>query len=267
MKKLILLFLIGALPFLAFSQSNKSFWIEIDGIYWEKSLGNQQYIGPEKSRFGSIRPMIGWNLKNSWAIGLMGNYQSYLEQQQDLKIYNPIYFYPEETPEFPQIISYSEANAKTGMSNEFFGWGVFLRKSIQLGEKTSLNLNFYGMRESGKNGNFEIYSFTYFYPFLPCLNCLTINPGPLQAPMEEKNWRFGLDLAFAWQLKPWMDLGVRANFLEFRKRSLIDPRGQITNIMYEPIYDASRSLYGDRYDFGSALSREGIRLSLTFKPF
>lgn len=266
MKKLSLLFLIGVLPFLAFPQSNKPFWIEIDGIYWEKTLGIPDYLGPDKNRFGSMRPMIGWNLKKSWAIGLMGNYQSYFEQQQDLRVSNPIYVYPEETPESPQLIGYSEANVKTGMSNEFFGWGVFLRKSIPLGEKTSLNFNFYGMSERGKKGSFETYYYNYFNTF-PCPNCLSIAPGPRPSPMEEKNWRFGLDLAFAWQLKSWLNLGARANFLEFRKRSIIDPRGTIYTLIYDPLYAASRSLYGDRYDFGSALSREGIRLSLTFKPF
>ncbi len=265
MKKLSLLFLTGILPFLAFPQSNKPFWIEIDGIYWEKSLGIPDYLSPEKNRFGSMRPLIGWNLKKSWAVGLMGNYQSYFEQQQDLRVFYPVYDFPEASQESPQFIGFSEAIAKAGMSNEFFGWGIFLRKSIPLGEKTSLNLNFYGMREIGKNGNFEIYSNNYFYAF-PCPEC-NIAPSPWQIPMEEKNWKFGLDLAFAWQLKQWLDLGVRANFLEFRKRSIIDPRGTIYTLIYDPLYAASRSLYGDRYDFGSSLSREGIRLSLTFKPF
>lgn len=211
--------------------------------------------------------MLGWNFETFWSIGLMGNYQSYYQQQQDLSIFNPIYENVAADADPPLVIGYTESSAKTGMNNEYFAWGIFLRRNIQLGKKTFLNLNLYGMRETGKNGQFEIYPAYNYYWFYSCPNCLSTTPEPIEIGFAEKNWRYGLDLAFSWQLRSWMDLGFRANFLEFRKQSVIDKRGPINTLVYDPFWASIQGFFGDRYDFGSTIPREGIRLSLTFSLF
>ena len=86
--------------------------------------------------------------------------------------------------------------------------------------------------------------------------------------MEETNWKVGLDFAFAYQLKPWLGLEVRANLLEYRKQILKDKR-EFYNIdtVYDPFYATTTQYFGNHYDFGSAVARDGIRFGLIFSPF
>lgn len=78
-----------------------------------------------------------------------------------------------------------------------------------------------------------------------------------------------MDIAFAYELKPWLDLGVRANFLEFKKQTIINNEEIYYVDDYIPNYQyiGLSNYYGDRYYFGSAVAREGIRISLLFQPF
>lgn len=273
MKKSLLLLFFLTLPLLLFSQEKGKLWIELDGTYWEKSLDNTGNLTAEKERFGSIRPYLGLGIGKGWSLGLMGNYQSYDLQQEELIGLRAIYSDTPDDSGFYPVVDYTQVQYPIGMTNEFFGFGAFVQKSLALGKKTSLNFNFYGLREKSENGNFEVYpnySSSWYYP---CLNCLSYYPGPYRFGFEESNWRFGLDLAFAYELKSWMKLGVRANFLEFRKQSILfDDQyimGATDAYLPYPNYDymAISNYYGDRYDFGSAVTREGVRISLLFLPF
>lgn len=91
---------------------------------------------------------------------------------------------------------------------------------------------------------------------------------PFVIPVEETNWRTGLDVSFSYALNNWVDLGLRANFLEFRKQ-IIQKEPMISNHMGQPNqFSVLGDVYaGDYFYFGSAVPRKGIRISLTFKPF
>ncbi|MFN3998069.1 hypothetical protein [Algoriphagus sp.] len=55
-------------------------------------------------------------------------------------------------------------------------------------------------------------------------------------------------------LRPFVGIGVKSNFLEFRKQILSSypiPEKWFSNFSMN---------YGNRYDFGSAVAREGIRV-------
>jgi hypothetical protein len=269
MKKTLLLLFFLTLPILLFSQEKGKLYFELDGVYWEKPLDNTGNLTAEKNRFGSLRPYLGFGLGKGWSLGLMGNYQSYDLQQDELIGLRAIYSQtPDEFGNYP-IIDYTQFQSPLGMTNEFFGYGVFVRKSLALGKRTSLNFNFYGMREKSENGNFEVYPNYSSWGYYPCPTCLSYIPYPMKNSFEESNWRFGLDIAFAYELKPWLDLGVRANFLEFKKQTIINNEEIYYVDDYIPNYQyiGLSNYYGDRYYFGSAVAREGIRISLLFQPF
>ncbi|MGM0943685.1 MAG: hypothetical protein ACQEW9_00800 [Bacteroidota bacterium] len=268
MKKLILLSWIFLLPFISYAQEKRSVFFELDGTYWEKSLSYPQFFAPEKNRFGSARLFVGIPIGEKWAIGLLGGPSATYKQQEDGKRYREIYGPQPDENGNPIYIGNTTETIPVGLQSELIGFGAFIQRRINLGEKTSLNINFYGMNESGTNGQLEIFpDYSYWY-WWPCPNCLSIAPGPIVRGVEQNNWKAGLDLAFAWSLSPKLDLGLRANFLEFRKQSL---KGvpSLTNglTIYDPNYLLAEGYFGDRYDFGSAVAREGVRLSLSFKPF
>lgn len=270
MKKTLLLLFFLTVPILVFSQEKGKVFLELDGVYWEKSLDNTGNLTAQKNRFGSLRPYLGIGVGKGWSLGLMGNYQSYDLQQDELVGLRAIYSNtPDDTGNYP-IIDYTQFQSPLGMTNEFFGFGAFIRKRVELGKRTSLNFNFYGMREKSENGNFEGYPNYSTWDYYPCPNCLSYIPYPIKYSFEESNWRFGLDVAFAYELKPWLDLGVKANFLEFKKQSIMD--NDLLYTTHDAIYPTYPMIgiynyYGDRYYFGSAVAREGIRISLLFQPF
>ena len=87
--------------------------------------------------------------------------------------------------------------------------------------------------------------------------------------MAETNWKVGLDFAFTYNLNPWVTLEVRANLLEYRKQILKDKRALLIeyDAEYTPFYLATSQYFGNHYDFGSAIARDGIRFGLIFSPF
>ena len=116
---------------------------------------------------------------------------------------------------------------------------------------------------------FEVYP-EFFYTGFPgwgCANCLSVIPGPIETRFKEETWRFGLDLGFNWELNSRIEIGVKANFLEFRKQ-ILSGYPQISNGYYPPNWMGNYPMnYGDRNDFGSAVAREGIRLLVNLRPF
>jgi len=117
------------------------------------------------------------------------------------------------------------------------------------------------MCESGDEGNIEPY-----LQFFTCPNCLSI-ANPIGKPFEEVNWRTGLDLAFAYQANDWLKLEIRANLVELRLQEISDPNPNISNIATNPYDTSYQSFYANFTDFGSAVSRDGIRFGLVFTPF
>lgn len=268
MKKLLLLFVFGLNPLLSLSQeSNRDLFFEIDGSYWERAIKHPQFFAPEKNRFGSARLFVGIPIGEKWAIGLLGGPSATYQQQEDGKRYREIYGPQPDENGNPIYIGNTTETIPVGLQSELIGFGAFIQRRISLGEKTSLNINFYGMNESGTNGQLEIFpDYSYWY-WWPCPNCLSIAPGPIVRGVEQNNWKAGLDLAFAWALSKKLDLGIRANFLEFRKRTISTNSGEINTLVFDPLQALADGYAGDRYDFGSAVGREGVRISLTFRPF
>ncbi|NVJ86664.1 MAG: hypothetical protein HWE15_10190 [Algoriphagus sp.] len=270
MKKLILLLFFALLPLMVYSQEKKSVFFEIDGNYWERSLSYPQLFAPENNRFGSSRLFFGLPVAENWSIGLLGSYQSYYQAQENGSYFRELYSpEPDENGNPIYIgntrIGNTRVEFPVGLQNDLFGLGFFLQRKVTLGKRTSLAINLYGIRETGKD-QLEIFP-DYSYLYWPCSTCLSIAPGPIIREIEEKNWKAGLDFSFAWALNDWLDLGVRANFLEFRKRTLSTNSDAINTLIYDPIWSLADGCAGDRYDFGSAVPREGVRISLTLRPF
>lgn len=265
MKKTIFLLFFALLPLLVYSQERESVFFELDGNFWEKSLSYPQFFAPEKNRFGSSRLFIGFPLTEIWALGLLGSYQAYYQAQENGSYFRELFAPEPDENGNPIYIGNTRVELPAGLQNDLFGIGLFLKRKVRLGKKTSLAFNLYGIRESGK-GQLEIFP-DYSYFFWPCPNCLSVAPGPIIQEMEEKNWKAGLDISFAWSLSDWMDVGIRANFLEFRKQSLSTNSDMINTFVNDPFLGVADGYSGDRYDFGSAVSREGVRVSLTFRPF
>ncbi|QYH40767.1 MULTISPECIES: hypothetical protein [unclassified Algoriphagus] len=268
MRKLLLLSMLFLISVSAYCQEKKGIWFELDGVYWEKALKQTQSIAPEKARFGGGRFFAGIPLGKSWSLGLMGSHHSYYEPQETGYTNRSIYGPPAEDGNSYSIVGIARDPVLVGLQNELVGFGLFLQKSITLGERTSVNFNLFSMRERGANAKLEFYpDYSYLF-WWPCLNCLSIVPGPFLIPVEETNWRTGLDVSFSYALNNWVDVGLRANFLEFRKQ-IIQKEPMISNHMGQPNqFSVLGDIYaGDYFYFGSAVPREGIRISLTFKPF
>ena len=117
------------------------------------------------------------------------------------------------------------------------------------------------MRESGNNG-----SVFQDYNFAPCANCLSI-AIPSGVPFSEINWRTGLDVAFGYQANNWLKLELRANLLELRLQDISDPNPESNTTNPTPSKSSLKAFYGNFTDFGSAVSRDGIRFGLVFTPF
>jgi hypothetical protein len=253
MKKLYILTLILLFSANAFAQSDSKIWIGIDGSYWQKSVkgGVSTDFDSEFSR--NIRPMIGYQFNEKWSIGLITNFQKY-RIDEGFGAYQTFDLLGKPAVSRPKL--YNQAT-----TNNLFGIGAFARRDFSLGDKFSFNLTFYSMRESGDEGNIERY-----FQIFSCPICFSI-ANPRIEPFSELNWRTGLDLAFAYQANNWLKMEIRANLLELRLQEITDPNPNLTNI--EPnSYDASfQSFYANFTNFGSAVSRDGIRFGLVFTPF
>ncbi|MFC3879614.1 hypothetical protein ACFOSV_05485 [Algoriphagus namhaensis] len=267
MKK-IYLFLFGfGLCTVAFGQSGKEFWFGLDASYWQKSIKSSTFFQqePNQERFGSVRPMIGLKLNQKWDVGIMVSVNSYIEELSPLNFTQEFGVFDEEG-----MLLYNDSRTtvyQTTIDNQLFGVGIFARRNFQLNEKFSFNLSPYILRESGDSGVMNFY-----FPassFYPCINCLSIFPGPIEVPTSEENWRFGVDAAFAYQATNWMKLEIRANLLEFRRQTLTDERNLLTNdlAIFDPFLSATQGYFDSYTDFGSAVTREGIRFGLVFSPF
>lgn len=269
MRKLILTFLpLILLTSVGYSQSK--IWIEFDGSYFQKYDGLIAFGEENTVRHGSFRPFFGLRLGNSWSIGMMGDLLSYRDRERDAPSYFPIFDSNPPDPLNPQLIGYHQYLNSSAKTNEYFSLGLFVRKDIQLGKRTSLNFTTYGLKGKGENGIYEVYP-EYRYSTFPgwaCANCLSVVAGPLEYKFKEESWRFGLDLGFSWELNSWMGLGLRANLLQFRKQ-ILSSYPQITNGYLGPtLFPNSNSMdYGNRFDFGTAVIRDGIRFSVNFRPF
>lgn len=270
MKKfqLLIIALFFSLATMAQNPDSK-FWFGFDASYWQRGIHNSDPLAVQRDMHGSIRPMAGLNLQKNWSVGIITNFSSYQEKASPTEYSYPIYGAPDENDDSP-LTGYRNIYHETSLKNNLRGYGVFLKKFFPLGNKTSFNLNLYGMKESGKEGNILLApDFGYFGFFYPCINCLSIAYSRIEIPMDETNWKVGMDLAFAYQLKPWLGLEVRANVLEYRKQILKDKRETYETIdfVYDPFYAATTQYFGNHYDFGSAVARDGIRFGLIFSPF
>ena len=147
------------------------------------------------------------------------------------------------------------------MKNQLFGIGLFARRHVSISEKFSLNFSLYTIRESGNEGQIERY-----FPYFSCPNCLSI-ANPVGKPFKELNWKFGFDLAFAYQISERLKLELRANLVELRLQKITDPNPNYTNILANPYEGSYQSFYGNFTDFGSADRSDGIRFGLVFAPF
>ena len=267
MKKILLLLLASGLFFESFAQSDSKIWIEIDGSYWQRSIKSSSFFhqGPNQNRFGSLRPMVGLKLNQKWDIGIMMSLNSYVEEISPLSLISDVGVFDNED----QLISRDSRTTvyQTTVENQLFGVGIFVRRNFQLNEKFSINISPYILRESGDSGVMNFYFPAY--SFDPCINCLSIFPGPIEVPISEENWRFGVDAAFAYQTTNWLKLEIRANLLELRKQTLSDERNNLTNglAIFDPFLSATQGYFGNYSDFGSAITREGIRFGLVFTPF
>lgn len=254
-------------PSLGLSQTD--IWAEFDGTYWQKFDGLSVVGENYPIRTGSFRPFLGIGLGKSWSLGIMGDFLAYRDRENNVSSYFPIYNPNPSQPDNPEIIGYREATNLAAKSNAYFSIGMFLRKSAQIGKRTTLNLTLYGLKGTGKDGNYEIFPVYLYqgYPGWICTTCLSIFPGPFEYRFKEETWRFGLDLGFNWEVNSWMALGLKANLFEFRKQ-ILSSYPQITNGFELPQWPNGNSMnYGDRIDFGSAAVREGIRLSINLSPF
>ncbi|MHA7129573.1 hypothetical protein [Algoriphagus namhaensis] len=267
MKKLYFILLAAFLSTAALGQSATSFWIGLDASYWQKSIKSSTFFqqGPNQERFGSIRPMIGLKLNPKWEVGIMLSSNSYVEEISPLNLTTEFSYFEDDGV----TISRDSRTTvyQTTIDNQLFGVGIFARRNFQLNEKFSVNLSPYVLRESGDAGVMNFYFPSSFLD--PCINCLSIFPGPIEVPMTEENWRFGMDIALAYQATEWMKLEIRANLLEFRRQTLTDERNLLTNglTVFDPFLSATQGYFGKYSDFGSAVSREGIRFGLVFSPF
>lgn len=277
MKKIQLLIFALFFSSAGMAQSQESkFYFGFDASYWQRSLHQSEPLAIQRNMLGSIRPMIGFRLQKDWSIGIISNFSSYQKQVSPVEFSYPIYGEPEEDEYYP-IIGFRNVYQEASLKNNLSGYGIFLKKLIRLGEKTSFNLSLYGMKESGNEGNvvlspdFDFY-YTYFSPTSSsyyCPTCLSIAYSRIEIPLKETNWRVGLDLAFAYQWKPWVSMEIRANLLEYRKQILKDQREiyQTVDFVYDPFYGASTQYFGNHTDFGSAIARDGLRFGLIFSPF
>lgn len=267
MKKIYLFFLAFGLVATSIAQSDKEFWFGVDGSYWQKSIKSSNFFqqGPNQEQFGSLRPMIGLKLNQKWDIGIMMSINSYVEEISPLNLTQDFGVFDEEG-----MFLYSDSRTtvyQTTIDNQLFGVGIFARRNFQLNDKFSINISPYILRESGDSGLMNFY-----FPattFDPCPNCLSIFPGPIEVPLSEENWRFGIDAAFAYQASNWLKLEIRANLLELRQQTLNDERNLLTNdlAIFDPFLFATQGYFGSYSDFGSALTREGIRFGIVISPF
>ncbi|MBN3581220.1 hypothetical protein JYB64_02405 [Algoriphagus aestuarii] len=280
MKKIQLLFFALIFAFCANAQTNESkFYLGFDASYWQRSTYPTDPLAVQRNMLGSIRPMFGFNLQKNWSLGVITNFSSYQDRVSPVELNYPIYGELDENNNYP-IIDYRSTSQEASLKNDLRGYGLFLKKSISLGKKTSINFSLYGMKESGEEGNLLISpDFGSYYPcincFYPaqssfyCATCLSIAYSRIEIPYTETNWRAGLDIAFAYQLKPWVGLEFRANMLEFRKQILKDKRVEYETIdfVYDPFFGATSQYFGNHYDLGSAVARDGVRFGLIFSPF
>lgn len=262
MKKIYALLFTFASMTPVFSQSDAEFWFGVDGSYWQKSVKSSSAFGLDQERFGSLRPMIGLKINQKWDIGIMMSVNSYMEEISPLSYTTSFASFDEDQ----NFISQDTRTVvyQTAIDNQLFGVGLFARRNFQLSEKFSFNINAYILRESGDEGSMNFYFPSNFQD--PCFNCLSIFPGPIEVPLTEENWRIGVDAAFAYQATDWMKLEIRANLLEYRRQTLTDERNYMTNI-FDPFLAATSGYFGSYSDFGSAVSREGIRFGLVISPF
>ena len=254
-------------PSLGLSQTD--IWMEFDGTYWQKYDGLAAYEGNYSIRNGSFRPFLGVGLGKSWSLGMMGDFLSYRDREEDVSSSFPIYNPNSSDPGNPGIIGYQQFENKTAKTNAYFSFGIFLRKSVPIGKRTTVTLSLYGLKGTGEDGVYEIFPEYLYrgYPGWPCPNCLTLIPGPLEFSFKEETWRVGLDFGFSWRMNSWMDLGLKANFLEFRKQILSKYPEPSNGLDPLPWPNANSMNYGERIDFGSAVVREGIRVSVNLRPF
>ncbi len=263
MRKLYFLILFISVFHFSYAQNSPSFWVGVDGSYLSKSIKDGSGTSFNQEDLWSIRPMLGLNINDKWDIGIITNISSYEEELNPLTLETSFIIFDEGGNQIGEVPTTD--NFPASLSNNLFGVGLFARRNFQLNEKFSFNVSPYLMRESGSDGNLNFY-----YPnttFDPCINCLSLLPGPIQVPVNEENWRFGVDAAFAFQASNWMKLEVRANLLEFRRQTLSDGREAPDNLVLDPLENATRSYLGTYSDFGSAVSREGIRFGLVLSPF
>ncbi|WP_373400538.1 hypothetical protein V8V91_13495 [Algoriphagus halophilus] len=259
--------------------ADSKFYFGFDASYWQRSLHQSDPLAVQRNMLGSIRPMVGFKLQNDWSIGILSNFSSYQSQVSPIEFSYPIYGEPDENEYYP-IIGSRNVYQEASMKNNLRGYGLFLKKFISLGKKTSLNFNLYGLKESGKDGNIVLAPDLGFYFPCPycefeeslndyCATCLSIAYFRREIPMKETNWRVGMDLAFAYQWKTWISMEIRANLLEYRKQILKDKReiNHTIDFAYDPFYGASTQYFGNHTDFGSAVARDGVRFGLIFSPF
>ena len=277
MKKI--LFLIFGLLFTLAAQaqtSDSKFWFGFDGTYWQSAIHPSNPLAVERNMLGSIRPMVGLNLEKNWSLGIITNFSSYQKEASPVQVNFPIYGEGDEENYYP-IIGYRYSSQEASLKNDLSGFGLFLKKYIPVGKKTSLNFTLYGMKESGKDGKVLVTPdfLNYYYPFPAsyssyyCATCLSIAYLRYEIPMSETNWKMGLDLAFAYQIKSWLAIEARANVLEYKKQILKDEREtyETVDYVYDPFYASTTQYFGNHYDIGSAVAREGIRFGLIFSPF
>lgn len=268
MKKLLLaLTLFFTFPLIGLSQTD--IWVEFDGGYLQKGDGLRAYGVKNNNRTGSVRPFVGIGLGKSWSMGLIGDFLSYRDREEDIPRSFPLYNPNPTEPSGQEIIGYQRVYNQAAKTNQLLSIGMFLRKDAKIGKRTTLSFSLYGLKGTGENGRFEVYP-EYFYTGFPgwgCANCLSVIPGPIETKFKEETWRFGLDLGFNWELNSWIGIGVKANFLEFRKQ-ILSSYPQISNGYYPPNWLGYYPMnYGNRFDFGSAVAREGIRVSVNLRPF
>lgn len=264
MRNLYLILIFSFITTISNAQNQPGFWIEMDGSYWQTENRSMDFNAFTRERNGSIRPMLGFQWNDRWGFGVMGNFLSYREKIDPISGSYPIYGNePDENGNYP-IISYGSKSDEATISNELKGLGIFLRRYVKLGKKTSLNFNLYGIKEKGKNGGVQVYPEYY-----PCAFCLTYIPGPyyVNNPIIETNWKFGIDAAFAYQVSTWMAVELRANLLEFRRRIIQDDAPPLIDPGFGGTYYNFGPIMGVTEDFGSAVKRDGIRLGVVFQPF
>lgn len=209
--------------------------------------------------------MIGLKLNQKWDVGIMMSINSYVEEISPLNFTQDFGVFDEEG-----MILYTDSRTtvyQTTIDNQLFGVGIFARRNFQLNDKFSFNISSYILRESGDSGVMNFYFPTISLD--PCVNCLSIFQGPIEVPLSEENWRFGVDAAFAYQATNWLKLELRVNILEFRRQTITDDRNSLSNglAVFDPFLSATQGYFGSYSDFGSAVSREGIRFGVVISPF